>query len=628
MAKLTKDLTQKHRKMKERDDIPNKQKLPDVLKLLKQYKSKARLLEMSGAHESTKPVDGPREVEEITRSPWGQYLLQAARIFEEMELEPEVLLVKHHLHCDLPFHPRRTLDQSYYPRLERTETRDADQVVYRGTVPQMEINRNTRVIMVDQLWLYVLDDKTILTSFPKRMGRNKPDSSGVHRCIRNRLEKLQKSHNGQINSVYDLALIIMDECSRVFFDRTRPIDERPEVLDIFSAAIGNVSEMKTIAFEGFWDCLDRLNGSATKKINTKVERMYLNINPEGVLLREAQDIIEELRMMEQIYDQQLTVAGDLSKSLEKLNGQSEPQQETIHVLHSILAELKRANPSKASDEQKDSCTLPTPRYIVPATTLHNSFDFVDKVASRQQELQHLQSSAREVAEQLRDLLTLKQQQASIIEAVAALDRAEESVKQGRTIMVFTVITIIFLPLSFMSSLFGMNAQELSGSSGGIMKLRAQFRLMFFFLIIAFAPQITKFFRQLRPPNVTHFIISVFKVLGRVYEDDGEPPSFQNVLDHIDHGRSPKKVLSLRQQQLLEKVYNKTHEHSRNSNRQRHGTGHGQVNAQDQLNGVAPPRTPSGSTVGGETFFLGKKTSSRGGSRGGSRAGSHTGPDLV
>jgi len=40
-------------------------------------------------------------------------------------------------------------------------------------------------------------------------------------------------------------------------------------------------------------------------------------------------------------------------------------------------------------------------------------------------------------------LTLKQQQASIVEAKAALQRAEESVKQGRAIMAFTIVTIFF-----------------------------------------------------------------------------------------------------------------------------------------------------------------------------------------
>jgi hypothetical protein len=35
-------------------------------------------------------------------------------------------------------------------------------------------------------------------------------------------------------------MIIMDQCSRVFFDRTRPLDQRPEVMDLFGAAIGTV----------------------------------------------------------------------------------------------------------------------------------------------------------------------------------------------------------------------------------------------------------------------------------------------------------------------------------------------------------------------------------------------------
>jgi len=77
---------------------------------------------------------------------------------------------------------------------------------------------------------------TIITSFPRRWGRNKPDHSGVHWGIRARL----KQQTDPIQSVYDLALIIIDQCSRVFFDLTKPVDERPEMLDIFSNALSNV----------------------------------------------------------------------------------------------------------------------------------------------------------------------------------------------------------------------------------------------------------------------------------------------------------------------------------------------------------------------------------------------------
>lgn len=77
---------------------------------------------------------------------------------------------------------------------------------------------------------------TILTAFPRRWGRNKPDPSAVHRAIRDHLSNVDSS---QITSIYDLALIIIDECSKVFFDRTKP-DLRPEVVDMFSSAISSI----------------------------------------------------------------------------------------------------------------------------------------------------------------------------------------------------------------------------------------------------------------------------------------------------------------------------------------------------------------------------------------------------
>jgi len=46
--------------------------------------------------------------------------------------------------------------------------------------------------------------------------------------------------------------------------------------------------------------------------------------------------------------------------------------------------------------------------------------------------------------QLKDLLTLKQQQAGVIEAREAVKQAALTLKQGQSIMLFTVVTIIFV----------------------------------------------------------------------------------------------------------------------------------------------------------------------------------------
>ncbi len=105
----------------------------------------------------------------------GQIFHRAAILCETMDYYQEREMLKDYLHHDPPFHPRRTLDQSYYWTLKTTKKRDRDQVVYRGTAPKKEflhsgahcsvgcsacredIRKVPRVIMVDQLWMWILD---------------------------------------------------------------------------------------------------------------------------------------------------------------------------------------------------------------------------------------------------------------------------------------------------------------------------------------------------------------------------------------------------------------------------------------------------------------------------------------
>ena len=47
-------------------------------------------------------------------------------------------------------------------------------------------------------------------------------------------------------------------------------------------------------------------------------------------------------------------------------------------------------------------------------------------------------------QQLKDLLTLKQQQAGVIEAREAVEQAKRTLRQGRSIMLFTVVTMVFV----------------------------------------------------------------------------------------------------------------------------------------------------------------------------------------
>jgi Mg2+ and Co2+ transporter CorA len=291
-----------------------------------------------------------------------------------------------------------------------------------------------------------------------------------------------------------IALLIIDQCSRVFFDRTKPLDQRPEVIDIFGSAIGNVvrfthptlvancvspgfeadfsqTELTTIAYDSFWRNTALHSRSLTTLVDTLSQpsnQKYLDINPEGTLLREAQDIAEELKMMRRVFAQQSQVVKDYRRHLRLLSGEGRVEKD---ILRSVLASLSQSlqDIDGQAGDQADS-PAPSPRRVT--ATQPSQFDeavqaadiLLELIENRQAELQDLEESALRTCRQLEGLLGLNQQQASIVEAKAALMRADESVKQGRAIMAFTLVTIFFLPLGFFAAFFGMNNSNSTGDA--------------------------------------------------------------------------------------------------------------------------------------------------------------------
>jgi hypothetical protein len=60
---------------------------------------------------------------------------------------------------------------------------------------------------------------------------------------------------------------------------------------------------------------------------------------------------------------------------------------------------------------------------------------------------------------LTHLLDLKQKHSNALEARFARDQAVIAAKQGQTVMIFTIVTIIFLPMSFMAAFFAINIED-------------------------------------------------------------------------------------------------------------------------------------------------------------------------
>jgi hypothetical protein len=175
---------------KKSEPITGPQKLKAFLKFIQPSER--------GSSESTVASLGPDEPFRIGRpQKLGVFLLKVAQIAERMALHEHEQMIRDHLHKTPPLHPRRTLDQAYYWTLKSTEERDRDQVVYRATAPVRQFMHHhfckendkekctpqhcdenygcrqckrdsrqlPRVVMVDQLWLWVLNSSMLFFSF-------------------------------------------------------------------------------------------------------------------------------------------------------------------------------------------------------------------------------------------------------------------------------------------------------------------------------------------------------------------------------------------------------------------------------------------------------------------------------
>jgi hypothetical protein len=288
-----------------------------------------------------------------------------------------------------------------------------------------------------------------------------------------------------------LACMIIDQCSNVFFDRTQPLDLRPEVMDIFAETLGDVNYYTTTAFKLFWQNVESWRNSEnrdwrnaerltktrdhqhSKSNRVRQSQKYLDINLEGTLLREAQDIAEELKIMISIYSKQLGVVKSFQKCLEQMNGNPKSRNKS-HLASAVSYDLVYGAKEPASSHQNHRRKPPA----VSIAEMDFLDDLVEEVEDRKAEIMDLEKAAQQTCQQvsgflpmeppapadallistatnggtqLQELLSLKQQQASIVAAQAALDNAEvsidqaqESIQQGKSIMAFTIMTIIFV----------------------------------------------------------------------------------------------------------------------------------------------------------------------------------------
>ncbi|CAI7581831.1 unnamed protein product [Penicillium pancosmium] len=340
-------------------------------------------------------------------------------------------------------HPRQTLDQYFYPHAN-TERRDQDQVVYRyqtsGPGRKISPDKEPRLFMVDRLWMWVLGEDLIVTCFPQRWNPPKADPSNLKYMI---IQDICSSNSSRIESVYDLVATITERCLSVF-DSQQLEDTEYQFFDMFESSIKLANDREVVFFpisirhpsrlrtgstqnsrdviKGNLNIDEENNSILSQNSPQFVDRM-LDIGEETDLLAEVKDIRDELNIIRHLLEHQTQILSRFQHKVKTI------KQDSLHT---------------ASNDY-----LANPQLMIEL---------------RLQHINRMDRPAERVYHSMVHLLDLKQKQANAFEARFARDQAEGTARQSKILMVFTMVTIVFLPLSFLTSFFAINIREFSDLS--------------------------------------------------------------------------------------------------------------------------------------------------------------------
>ncbi|EAT87204.1 hypothetical protein SNOG_04813 [Parastagonospora nodorum SN15] len=317
----------------------------------------------------------------------------------------------------------------------------------------------------------------IVTSFPGRVGAGRTPRQ-KHDDLRLQILEPSGRKRNPISRPADLVSRILETCCAIF-DRLHEVEELRFFI-MFESSIGSLDDKESRLFRTFQNQstqlldLDATNKYYQERKNTLLRNM-LDIRKEIEFLVEVKDIRDEINII-------LSV---------------------LHVQQNVIGQMKAlADPLLFPNEMTAESLIET--------------DIAD--------FARLNEQARSIQDKLETLMDLKQKAANAWEAREARETAVAASKQGNIVLVFTVVTIIFLPLSFMSAFFtiGISAfpkdrvsGETSWPMGLVTAILFGVSLCVSLPLIAFALNMdycSAMFNELRYNYCAHGCIKLIKIL--------------------------------------------------------------------------------------------------------------------
>ncbi|KAK4198593.1 hypothetical protein QBC40DRAFT_90669 [Triangularia verruculosa] len=474
-------------------------------------------------------------------------------VAEEESLE--LKMIWEYIGFDPPLNCRRTLDQFGHHSLPTTESRDDDQMLYKltkktlsSTKPvygdatksqagparssmysnkgSMGSNIGSRndedhdhghdgrekepelldgyVLMVDQLWLWSVDKTTLATFFPRRYS-NPTEGTLFHQAdlrnsVYNELNGDLTGVSGRTENALDLAALIVYHAIIVFLDRSNHPDL--EIFRLFDEAIGMLAERMTLNMKQFR--LQSLNiddeedddedtdysdwegespSSIKKRHRKELERSERENRENTSALLELADLKDELTVLQTLFKHQDTIVRQMRDFYE--THCKETKKNWQEVLDDALEYLE---------------------------------DFRDTVTEM---LERVNTTRKDYEK----FLEMVQRQAQVDEVRWSRLQAELAASQNLSVMIFTTFTVIFLPLTFFTGLFGMNVTNWVDATDGMpdldfvgrVSLPSSAALIIFSLVAAFSWKVQRGFK-----GIYNMVRDGYKKVKKGYTKKLEP----------------------------------------------------------------------------------------------------------
>ncbi|KAJ3567999.1 hypothetical protein NPX13_g6570 [Xylaria arbuscula] len=346
------------------------------------------------------------------------------------EEETSAIIRAYFNHDKLPLHCRRTLDQFTYTMLDNTDRRDRTQVMSRWakrnnmangrqssqySTPQPSDDKNDPLLMVDQLWLWVLEDEqTVITSLP-----NTWDATENFNLVRYLTKHDLKKGNYRpvIQGPLDLANLIIRRSVDLLH---LPGPDGVTIHECFQSSITLIAYKQIRQFKKFMKLVEKLNKNEIDQQQRAAEIM---------------DIEDELKSIHRILVKQREVVTLFEKLIKKQH-KSEQGSKSKRVQSSDEMTYQGENSRNTARENR-----------------HLAISNIETIDGMIQQAKRVRE---EVSWYPKLDLVAAWSDPTMVDQRSPQPQAKTGQRMGGKItLVFTLFTVCFLPLSFISSLFAI-----------------------------------------------------------------------------------------------------------------------------------------------------------------------------